>query len=161
MLIVTEGRYKNQYVVGGAGLFDTIMGFFKKLVTSDAAKRAASTMLIAGKDAAKVIGKKAVDLGKEAAVNAEKRLLDKAAAKLSSKGKSDISNAPRPLTQKSKEISARLPVQPVSLTQKSKDILARLLAEDAGVNINNLLSGGAIKIHDLVRRLNGGGLKLV
>src|SRR6218665_2484135 len=70
MLIVTKGRYKNQYVVGGAGLFDTITGFFKRLVTSDAAKRAASTMLNAGKVAAKEIGKKAVDLGKEAAVDA-------------------------------------------------------------------------------------------
>ena len=58
MLIVTKGRYKNQYVVGGAGLFDTITGFFKRLVTSDAAKRAASTMLNAGKVAAKEIGKK-------------------------------------------------------------------------------------------------------
>jgi len=60
----------------------------------------------------------------------------------------------------SKDILARLPLQPVSLTQKSKDIIARLLADDSGVNINNLLSGGAIKIQDLVRRLNG-GLKLV
>ena len=161
MLIVTKGRYKNQYVVGGARLFDTITGFFKRLVTSDAAKRAASTMLHAGKDAANEIGKKAVDLGKEAAVDAGKRLLDKAVAKRSSKEKSDISNGPMPLTQKSKEILARLPVQQVSLTQKSKDILARLLAEDSGVNINNLPSGGAIKIQDLVRRLNGGGLKLV
>jgi len=31
-----------------------------------------------------------------------------------------------PLTQKSKEILAQLPFQPVSLTQKSKDVLARL-----------------------------------
>jgi len=53
MLIVTKGRYKNQYVVGGAGMFDTITGLFKRLVTSDAAKRAASTMLNAGKDAGK------------------------------------------------------------------------------------------------------------
>ena len=94
---------------------------------------------------------KAVDLGKEAAVDAGKRLLGKAVARLSWKGKSDISNGPTPLTQKSKEILARLPLQQVSLTQKSKDILARLLAEDSSVNINNLLSGGAIKIQDLVR----------
>jgi len=65
MLIVTKGRYKNQYVVGGAGLFDTITGFLKRLVASDAAKRSASTMLNAGKDVAKEIGKKAVDLGKK------------------------------------------------------------------------------------------------
>src|SRR6218665_1501110 len=123
MLIVTKGRYKNQYVVGGAGLFDKITGFFKRLVTSDAAKRAASTMLHAGKDAANEIGKKAVDLGKEAAVDAGKRLLVKAVAKRSSKEKSDISNGPIPLTQKSKEILARLPVQQLSLTQKSKNIL--------------------------------------
>src|SRR6218665_923454 len=140
MLIVTKGRYKNQYVVGGAGLFDTITGFFKRVVTSDAAKRAASTMLNAGKVAAKEIRKKAVDLGKEAAVDTGKRLLDKAVARLSSKGKSEIYNGP------------------MQLTQKSKEILARLLEEDSRVNINNLLYGEAIKIQDLFRRLNGGGL---
>jgi len=58
MLIVTKGRNKNQYIVGGAGMFDTKAGFFKILVTSDAAKRAVSTMLNAGKDAAKEIGKR-------------------------------------------------------------------------------------------------------
>ena len=73
-LIVTKGRYKNKYVVGGAGLLDTIARFFKSLVTSDAAKRADSTMLHAGKDAAKEIGKKAVDLRKEAAVDAGQSL---------------------------------------------------------------------------------------
>ena len=77
-------------------------------------------MLNGGKDAAKEIGKKAVDLGKEAAFDAGKRLLDKAVAKLSSQRKSEISNGPMPLTQKSKEILARLPLQQVSLTQKSK-----------------------------------------
>jgi len=51
-------------------------------------------------------------------------------------------------------------VTAASLTQKSKDTLARFLAEDSSVNKNNLLSGGAIRIQDLVRRLNG-GLKLV
>src|SRR6218665_3838662 len=56
---------------------------------------------------------------------------------------------------------ARLPVKQVSLTPKSKDVLARLLAEDSSANINNLLSCGAINIQDLVRLLNGGGLKRV
>jgi len=90
-----------------------------------------------------------------------KRLLDKTVGKLSSRGISDISNGPLPLRQNSTDILARLPLQPVSLTQKSKDILARLLAEDSSVNVNNLLSGGTIKIQDLIRRLNGGGLTLV
>ena len=63
-------------------MFDTKTGIFKRLVASDAAKRAASTMLNVGKDAAKKIGKKAIDLGKEIAVDAGKRLLNKAVVKV-------------------------------------------------------------------------------
>src|SRR6218665_639421 len=82
MLLVAKRRYKKQYVIGGAGIFDTVAGFFKKLFVSNAAKQIASTALSAGEDAAKEIGKKALDVGKTVAIDAGKRLIDKAAAKI-------------------------------------------------------------------------------
>src|SRR6218665_1648561 len=153
MLIVAKRRYKKQYVIGGAGIFDTVAGFFKKLFGSNAAKQIASTALSAGKDVAKEIGKKAVDVGKTVAIDAEKRLIDNAAAK--------IMKPTAPMTV---------------LTQESKDVLTRLINDGARLdnnnnNINNVMMGhgvnapvtakNAIRIQDLVRRLNGGGLKVV
>src|SRR6218665_942967 len=134
MLVFSKRRYKKLYVVGRAGFLDTIYGFFKRLFTSNAAKQMASTALSVGKDAARQIGKHALDTGKIAAINAGKRLVDKVADKL--------------FTPK--------------ITQKSKEILASLIDDD--VNMKNLLSESsgvkAIAMQDLVRRLNGGGLKI-
>src|SRR6218665_2771364 len=154
MLIVAKRRYKKQYVIGGAGIFDTVAGFFKKLFVSNAAKQIASTALSAGKDAAKEIGKKARDVGKTVAIDAGKRLIDKAAAKIMK------------------------PTSPTTvLNEESKDVLPRLINDGERLdnnnnnNINNVMMGhgvnppvttkNAIRIQDLVRRLNGGGLKVV
>src|SRR6218665_995484 len=82
MLIVAKRRYKKQYVIRGAGIFDTAAGFFKKLFVSNAARQIASTALSAGKDAAKETGEKALDVGKTVAIEAGKQLIDKAAAKI-------------------------------------------------------------------------------
>src|SRR6218665_1691380 len=135
-------------------IFDTVAGFFKKLFVSHAARQIASTALSAGKDAAKEIGKKALDLGKTVAIDAGKRLIDKAAAKIMK------------------------PTAPTTvLTQESKDVLTRLINDGARLdknknnNINNVMMGhggnppvttkSAIRMQDLVRRLTGGGLKVV
>src|SRR6218665_2681481 len=152
MLIVAKRRYRKHYVIGGARIFDPVAGVFKKLFVSIAARQIASTALSAGKDAAKEIGKKALDVGKTVAIDARKRLIDKAAAKVMK------------------------PTAPTTvLTQKSKDVLIRLINDGArldnnnNININNVMMGhgvnppattkNAIRIQDLVRRLNGGGLK--
>ena len=172
MLIVTTRRYKKQHVIGGAGVFDTVASFFTRLFTSNAAKQIASTALSVGKDAAKEIGKKAIDVGKTAAIDAGKRLVDKAAAKL--------------LTPKNQEVITQLTglqPQPAVITQKSKDTLTRLI-DEGGTNINKLLAGSglakpgmarpriakpvmngygasnAIAIQDLVKTLNGAGMKV-
>src|SRR6218665_2437871 len=150
MLIVAKRRYKKQYVIGGAGIFDTVAGFFKKLFVSNAAKQIASTALSAGKDAAKEIGKRGLDVGKTVAIDAGKRLIDKAAAKI-----------------------MKLTAPTTVLTQESKDVLTRLINDGAHTmnnnNISNIIMGlgvnppvttkNAIRIQDLVRRLNG--LKVV
>src|SRR6218665_1133140 len=153
MLIVAKRRYKKQYVIGGAGIFDRVAGFLKKLFVSNAAKQIASTALSAGKDAEKEIGKKALDVGKTVAIDAGKRLIDIATAKIMK------------------------PTAPTTvLTQESKDVLTSLINDGARLdnnnnNINNVMMGhgvnqpvttkNAIRTQDLVRRLNGGGLKVV
>src|SRR6218665_2365175 len=101
----------------------------------------------------KRLAKKALDVGKTVAIDAGKRLIDKAAAKIMK---------PTPPT--------------TVLTQESKDGLTRLINDGARLdnnnnNINNVMMGhgvnrpvttkNAIRIQDLVRRLNGGGLKVV
>jgi len=174
MLIVAKRRYKKQYVIGGAGIFDVVSGFFKKLFTSNAAKQIASTALSAGKDAAKEIGKNALDVGKTAAIDAGKRLVDKAVAKIMS---------PRNLPTTSPAVTAQFATQAllpfqhpqiqsgIPLTQESKNVLNSLINDRAlskSTNINNLMMGhgmnsnakSAIRIQDLVRRLNGAGLKV-
>ena len=113
MLVVVKRRYKKQHVIGGAGFFDSIAGVVKRLFTSNAAKRIASSALSAGKDAAKEIGKTALDVGKTAAIDAGKRLVDKAMAKLP--------------TPKNQNVQSILP----TLTPESKAVLARLIDDGA------------------------------
>jgi|SRR5688572_26318148 len=164
MLIVIKRRYKKQHVIGGAGIFDTITGVFKRLFTSGVANRVASTALNVGKDAARELGKKALEVGKNTAVEAGKRLVDKAAAKLLA------STIPLPRAVENQKVEPLPP--PPKLTPENAAILARLIdngAKPAETNINNLLSGyglgsssNAVSIRDLVRHLNsnGAGLKL-
>ena len=163
MLIVIKRRYKKQHVIGGAGIFDTITGVFKRLFTSGVANRVASTALNVGKDAARELGKKALEVGKNTAVEAGKRLVDKAAAKLLA------STIPLPRAVENQKVE---PLPPPKLTPENAAILARLIdngAKPAETNISNLLSGyglgsssNAVSIRDLVRHLNsnGAGLKL-
>lgn len=139
MLIVTKRRYKKQHVIGGAGIFDTVVGFIKRLFTSNAAKAVASSI---ARGAAKQAG-------------------EHLAAKIL---------APPPPAA----VISPVPLQ--TITQKSKDDLARLI-HDVPVNINNLMMGNgaaalapeahsaalarSISIQDLVRKINGTGMKIV
>ena len=69
MLVVGNRRYKKQYVIGRAGIFDSILQFFIRTFTSQTAK-----------EAAKHVGKAASEAGKRktVAVDAGKKLIDKA-----------------------------------------------------------------------------------
>lgn len=135
MLIVTKRRYKKQHVIGGAGIFDTVVGFIKKLFTSNAAKAVASS------------------IARGAAKHAGEHL----AAKI-------LTPQPPP--------AVILPAPLQTITQKSKDDLTRLIHD---VPVNNLMVGNgvaalapathnaaaALAIQDLVRKINGTGVKIV
>lgn len=175
MLFITKRRYVKKHVIGGAGIFDTIANFFKRVTGSTAAKAIASKIgtaaktelgkkaIEAGKTAAREVGLKAIDVGKDLAIAKAKALIDRA--------------APKALTPSNQETIRQLtgltPNPPV-ITQKSKDALAAIInmgANEATTNINKLLAGSgvgrsnatrsAISIQDLVKRLNtGSGLRL-
>ena len=160
MLVVNKRRYKKQHLIGGSGLFDTVANIFKQFIKSDAAKNLSSTALSASKEVAKEIAKKVIDVGKTTAIDVGKRLVDKAAAKILAPKKQPAIPAVTAL--------AIDPPKTTPLTQNSKDVLTKLIND--GENINNILMGGgnprpsrhtpAISIQDLVRRLNGGGMKV-
>jgi len=126
MLIVTKRRYKKQHVIGGSGIFDTVVNFFKRLLTSNPAKAVALSI-------AKQAGKHVAD-----------RILTPAPQAVPSP---QLVPAPQ-----------SVPSVPV-MTQKAKDDLTKLIASN-DININNLMQGNGIAIQDLVRRLNGSGIRV-
>jgi hypothetical protein len=94
-----------KHVDGGAGLFDSVVNFFKRMATSNAVKTIASKLTSAaqtelgkkaiepGKTVAKEVGMKAIDVG--SAIAEATNFLDETAAAQTSM-----------LTQKSKDIRA-------------------------------------------------------
>ena len=72
-----------KYVIGGAGIFHSILNFLARMFSSNAAKQLASTALQAGKTSAKDIGMKSIDVGKTVAINTRMKLVEKAVKKLS------------------------------------------------------------------------------
>ena len=162
MFIPRQRGFKRQYVYGGAGIFDSIASFFTSLFTSSAAKQIASTALNAGRTAAKDVGLKALDAGKAAALDAGKKLIEKGVTKV-------LTPKPQAILQK----HAGIPKQkssPDAVAKKAQSILSKYINSGAQ-NINTLIDGSgmqrfagaerAIAIQDLVRKLNGSGLKMV
>ena len=140
MLIVTKRKYKKRHVVGGSGIFDTVVNFAKRVLTSGAAKALASS-------AAKQAGKHIVDKMLQAHTA---NTIPQAHAMLT------------PITATTTATAA----SPPTMTQKSREGLARLIHQGdaaAAANINNLMMrGSGVAIQDLVKRLNGGsGLKVI
>ena len=122
------------------------------MFSSDAAKQLASTALQAGKAAAKYIGMKAIDVGKTVAIKAGKELVEKAVKKLS--------------TQKLQVANVMIP--PEEITNKVNEVIAKYV-DTSSINLNKQIDGSSVNhpnasnamaIQDLVRRLNGSGLKV-
>ena len=95
---------------------------------------------------------KAIDVGKTVAIDAGKISVEKAAKKLS--------------TQKSQVANVIIP--PEEITKKANEVIAKYV-DTSAINLNMLMCGSsvnrstasnAIAIQDLVKRLNGSGLKV-
>ena len=69
-MLITKRTYKKKYVIGLAGIFDSIGKFFAIMFSSNAAKQLASAAFHAGKTATKDIGMKSIDVGKPVAIDA-------------------------------------------------------------------------------------------
>ena len=151
-MLITKRSYKKKYAIGGAGIFGSIGKFFARMFSSNAAKQLASAALQAGKTAEKDIGMKAIDVGETVAIDAGKKLVEKAAKRLT---------APKPQV-------ANIIVSPEEITKKVNEVIAKYV-DTSAINLNKLIDGSsvnrpnasnAIAIQDLVRRLNGSGLKV-
>ena len=151
-MLITKRTYKKKYVIGGAGIIGSIGNFLARIFSSNAAKQLASAALQAGKTATKDIGMKAIDVSKTVAIDAGKKLVEKAAKKLSAL-KSQVAN---------------VMVPPEEITKKVNEVIVKYV-DTSAINLNKLIDGSsvnrpyasnAIAIQDLVKRLNGSGLKV-
>ena len=95
---------------------------------------------------------KAIDVGKTVAIDAGKKLVEKAAKKLTT-SKSQVAN---------------VMVLPEEITKKVNEVMAKYVDMGA-INLKKLIDGSrvnrpnasnAIAIQELVRRINGSGLKV-
>ena len=95
---------------------------------------------------------KAIDVGKTVAIDAGKKLIEKAAKKFF-KPKSQVANVMVPIEE---------------ITKKVNEVIAKYV-DTSAINLNKLIYGSsvnrpnasnAIAIQDLVRRINGSGLKV-
>ena len=177
MFIIPKKRYMKKHV-GGSGIFDTISNFFKRLISSNAAKSVASTIanaastdigktaIAAAKTAGKELAKTGINTAKDVVIAKGKQLIDRG-------GKKILTPQNVATIQQLTGLTPNVPV----ITQQSKDILTGLTnaAASAGeTNINKLLGSGlknknvraqnavanAVAIQDLVKRMNGSGLRL-
>ena len=151
-MLITKRSYKKQYVIGGAGIFGSIGNFLARVFSSNVAKQLASAALQAGKTAAKDIEMKAIDVRKTVAIDAGKKFIEKAAKKITTP-KSQVAN---------------VMVPPEEITKKVNEVIAKYV-DTSAINLNKLIDGSsvirpnasnAIAIQDLVRRINGSGLKV-
>jgi len=112
MLAVQNRRFRKQFVVGGSGIFDSLLKFLVRTFTSQAAKKVVSS-------AANEVGKAALEVGKTVAADTGKKLIEKV-------------------------------MQPKA-TNKIENIVSKYTDQS--------MKGSAIAIQDLVKKLNGSGLK--
>ena len=111
-----------------------------------------SATLQAGKTAEKDIGMKPIDVSKTVAIDTGKKLVEKAAKKLSTPKSevTDIMVPPEEITKKVSEVIAKY-------VDTSATYLNKLLDRSS---VNRSTASNAIAIQYLVKRLNGSGLKM-
>jgi hypothetical protein len=149
MLIVKNKRYITKHTIGGAGIFDTISNFFKRVISSSSAKNLASVAskaassdigkaaATAAKTAGKEITTAAISGAKDLAIQKVKQLIDKTSTKMLEPKNVEVI----------KQITGLEPTASKELTNKSKDILAKLInssSEEVTTNINKIMMGHGI-----------------
>jgi len=143
MLIVKRG-YRRKYVHGGSGLFDSVANFFKGLLSSNVGKQLLDVGKTAGKEAAIVAGKKLAEKGMD------KILAPKSQTALQAPLQASL----QALTPESQAI-----IDKYSVMHPQTELHVKTQ------NVNSLIDGSgranAIAIQDLVKRLNGSGLKCI
>ena len=180
MLITTKRRYIKKHVIGGAGIFDTVANFLKRMVGSTAAKALASKLssaaqteigkkaIEAGKSAVKEIGFKAIDVGKDIVVKKVKDFIDKAAPKTSSTNQEVIKQAGDIRKAENTIASLINNFQKMYSKNEATTNNSNTLLAGSGVRANARANAkaNAISIQELVKRLNasdpntGSGLRL-
>ena len=130
------------------------------MFSSNAPKQLASTAPQARKTAAKDIGMKAIYVDKTVAIDAGKKLVEKAAKRLTTP-KSQVGNVVVPQI-------ANVLVSPEEIIKKVNDVIAKY-DNTSTINLIKLIDGSGIKrpnpakaiaIRDLVNQINGLGLKM-
>ena len=120
---------------------------------SNAAKQLASAALQAGKSQQKILEwKKAIDVAKTHAVNAGKNLVEMAPKKLST-SKSQVANVMVPPEEITKKVNEDI----AKYVDTGAIILNKLID---GSSVNCPTASNAIAVQDLIRRINGPGLKV-
>ena len=149
---ITKRNYKKKYVIGGAGIIRSIGNFFAGMFSSNAAKQLALAALQVEETAAKYIKMKAIDVGKTVVIDAGKKIIEKAANRLSTtKSQVSIVMIPRgEITKKVNEVIAKY--------VDTSAIIFNTLID--GSSVNRPTASNAIAIQDLVIRLSGSGLKV-
>ena len=126
-MLITKRTYKKKCVIGDAGIFGSLGNFFARMFSSNAAKQLASTALQYGKTSVKDIRMKAIDVGKTVGIDAYKKLVEKAAEKLS-KRKSQVAN---------------IMVPPQEITKNVKEVIVKCVDRSA-VNLCKLIGGSSV-----------------
>ena len=119
------------------------------MYSSNTAQQLASAALWAGKTAAIDIGMKSIDEGKTVAIDAGKKFVEKAAKKLSTP-KAQLANVMCPLEEITKKVNEDITKNTIAIN------LNKLIY---GLSVNRQTACNVITIQDLVKRLNGSGLK--
>ena len=117
------------------------------MFSSNAAKQLASAALQRGISAAKDIGMKAIDVGNTVAINAGKKLVENVTAK------SQVANVMVPSEEITKKVN-----EVIAKYADTSEINLKKLIDGSSVNRPNV--SNAIAIQDIVKRLNGSGLKV-
>ena len=187
MLVCKNNGYYHRYTYGGGSVFTTLSDLFSRAIGTTITKEAVknigikaldigksavkdlgSKAIMAGKSAARDLSKKAIESGKVAAIEAGKKFIEKS-----------VTKALTPSSQKILEKYAGVSMEktaPDAVAKNFNALIEKYINENAkqatkkvdsigSPSLSSLIEGSAIggtpTIRDLVKRLNGGGLKKV